>query len=319
MSSAAKCPCGASSVEDSCNESYFQCRACGSALLRRELFPKSLAAVQDEAGHLYGKDYWYNHQAALGLPSIELRARADLIERCQYWLSFLLKHRLPPGRALEIGCAHGAFVKLLQLAGFAPVGMEMSPEIVAGAKARFGIDVVQGPLEERALAGPFDVVCAFDVLEHLEDPRRTLQAIGEALADDGVVVFQTPCHEKIADPKWPMYLPPEHTFLYSRAGVSKLLASVGLSFIKFEPAIFGYDMFGFASRQPLAENSRGTIESRLCSSPDGRIALALQDLYEAAAANPAADLASRHGSRVLGREFIRALRRSVLRRVGLRT
>ena len=61
-----------------------------------------------------------------GYPTIGDRARLDLTERAQYWLYCVLKHRLPPGGSLEIGSAHGGFVRLMQLAGFDAAGMEMS-------------------------------------------------------------------------------------------------------------------------------------------------------------------------------------------------
>src|SRR5919205_1109942 len=61
--------------------------------------------VRDDADAFYGKDYWLGHQVEdLGNPDIFRRARADLPERCLYWLRTLLRYKLPPGRVLELGC-----------------------------------------------------------------------------------------------------------------------------------------------------------------------------------------------------------------------
>jgi SAM-dependent methyltransferase len=316
-SAGAACWCGQTALAPCAHAAYRCCPSCGTACLRPEHWSKGLSTVGRDDDHLYGKQYWYEHQQALGLPPIDERARLDFIERCQYWLSYVLKYRLPPGRALEIGCAHGGFVKLLQLAGFDARGMEISPAIVRDAAARFGIDVLQGPIEAGALAEErFDLIAAFDVLEHLPNPPATLAEVARHLKADGLLAIQTPRHDAIADRNWPMYLPPEHTFLYSSEGLRKLLASVELSHVRFEPALFPYDMFVFASRRPLTVNDPAAIASCLSASPGGRIALALQDLFHLINRERALDPAERFGTRKLGRALLKSLRRSFWRRLG---
>ena len=73
---------------------------------------------------------------------------------------------------------------------------------------------------------------------------------------------------------------PEHTHLYSSAALRQLLAAHGLTHVVFEPPLFSYDMFLIASRQPLRTNVREAIVNHLGATPDGRLVLAMQDLFE---------------------------------------
>ncbi len=40
----------------------------------------------------------------------------------------------------------------------------------------------------------FDLVCAFDVIEHVEDDRRVFGEVSRVLKDDGVLIFSVPLH-----------------------------------------------------------------------------------------------------------------------------
>jgi SAM-dependent methyltransferase len=53
-------------------------------------------------------------------------------------------------------------------------------------------DLEQQLPEELVALGPFDVVLAADVLEHLREPRRLLEQLGTVLADGGVLIASVP-------------------------------------------------------------------------------------------------------------------------------
>jgi cyclopropane fatty-acyl-phospholipid synthase-like methyltransferase len=57
----------------------------------------------------------------------------------------------PPGRALEIGCGHGGFVRLLRELGFDAMGTELSPWGVDLARHTSDVPVMQGPREKLSL------------------------------------------------------------------------------------------------------------------------------------------------------------------------
>lgn len=240
---------------------YVACTRC-ETLVRVDPPGADLARVTDEERDFYGRRYWFEHQREMGLPDLEARCADDLSGRCLHWLETVLRYKRPPARALELGSAHGAFVALLGWSGFQATGLEVSPWVAAWARERFGVDMLTGPLDRQDLAaGSLDLVVAFDVLEHLEDPLGTVRRIGELLADDGVVVLQTPrrppemgCAElERSGHRFGEMLLAEHLFLFSEGGARTLLERAGLAHVAFEPAYFGhYDMFLVASKRPLA-------------------------------------------------------------------
>src|SRR4051812_34209703 len=105
MTATRSCWCGHSELLPF-SPSYLRCPLCESLVVA--VIPATeLTRVSDDDRDFYGRDYWFTHQEAdLGFTNIKDRARADLPERCLHWLRTLLKFKLPPGRTLELGCAH---------------------------------------------------------------------------------------------------------------------------------------------------------------------------------------------------------------------
>lgn len=293
------CWCGQSALEPFL-EDYMLCPACGTLVSR----------ARD--AQRYDRDYWYAHQEAdLGQPTIEARAREDLPERCVYWLRHFLRTCLPPGKVLELGCAHGGFTALLSRAGFAATGLEIDPAVAGLAGETFGIEVLDGPLENQDIApGSLKAVVLMDVLEHLPDPVAELCRISRLLAPDGVVFVQTPCLPAgaasgagLADdaPFRRMLLPAEHLHLFSEQAVRRLFSQAGLDALRFWPALFPYDMLFVAGRGAVPEHAPEAVADALVATPDGRLVLGLLDAAaradraETAAETLAGDVPRRQG------------------------
>ena len=246
--------------------------------------------VHDDAHDFYGEQYWYQHQRELGYADIQTRARADLTERCQHWLQTLLRYKLPPGKVLELGCAHGGFVAMLRAAGFDATGLELSPTIVEFAKRTFGVPMLLGPIEEQQIEpGTLDAIVMMDVLEHLPDPLATLSRCAELLKPDGVLVAQTPrfppeiSYKKMVatrDGFLEQFKPQEHLYLFSEQSAAELFRRAGLGHTSKEPAMFAhYDMFLFAARTAPTVRTDDQVAQALLDSPRGRLALCWLDMH----------------------------------------
>ena len=87
----------------------------------------------------------------------------------------------PIGRALDVGCGEGGVGRSLRAAGATWVsGIEIVPaaaEVARGALDEVHVGSVEAVLEAGGLAGPFDTICCYDVLEHLVDPEPVLRAL----------------------------------------------------------------------------------------------------------------------------------------------
>lgn len=269
---------------------YGECRTCGTLVALKGITPEQLL-VNDDQTDYYGKKYWLAHQQEdFGYDDIHTRARHDLIERNLHWLNALLKYCLPPARVVEIGCAHGSFVALLRHAGYDAAGIELSPWVVEFGRKTFQVPISVGPIEQLEIpVRSVDAIVLMDVLEHLPDPVATLSHCVKRLKPDGLLLIQTPQYKQgmqyaelvegngafIEQLK-----AAEHLFLLSQRSVTLLLQRVGLEHIQFEKAIFDhYDMFLAVKKVPLQPNEAENIESALSLAPNGRVVLALLDLY----------------------------------------
>jgi SAM-dependent methyltransferase len=226
-----RCWCGDARLEEFSTQ-YWRC-GCGT-LVDRAFPEEDLTQVADQ-GEFYGRDYYLKHLSDdFGFPTLPERARADLPERSLYWLRMLLRYRLPPGRVLELGSAHGGFVALLLWAGFDATGLELSPWLAGFARETFGVPMLVG-------------LVLMDVLEHLQNPTGTLGHALTLLRPDGLLVVQTPAFPEELDfaamtatghPFLQQLRPKDHLFLFSRRSVRELLAHLGVAHVVFEPAIF---------------------------------------------------------------------------------
>lgn len=119
------------------------------------------------------------------------RGRRGIIEA-------VLREHLPPvaaRRILDVGCGTGGNLPLLQ--GFGQVeGLEASEQARALCQRRMGASFVlhAGAVPQDLPAGPFDVVTAFDVLEHIPDAELpgALRGIRDVLAPAGRLVLTVP-------------------------------------------------------------------------------------------------------------------------------
>ncbi|MBK9303498.1 MAG: class I SAM-dependent methyltransferase [bacterium] len=100
-----------------------------------------------------------------------------------------------PRSFFEIGAAMGHLLAAGASLGLACGGIEISPDAAARARAKFGIDLEVGRIEDLDTAPHrqrWDVIYAGDVLEHLPDPAIAVAKAAGMLAPGGVLVVRLP-------------------------------------------------------------------------------------------------------------------------------
>jgi glycosyltransferase involved in cell wall biosynthesis/2-polyprenyl-3-methyl-5-hydroxy-6-metoxy-1,4-benzoquinol methylase len=275
------CWCGARELAPY-GPDYFECASCGT-LVRSVMPQEDITRVRDEERDLYGRSYWFEHQKQLGLPTLDARRVTDLGDRQIHWLRTVLAVKTPPARVLELGSAHGGFVALLRTAGFDAIGLELSPWLVEQAN-QAGAPTLLGPIEDQPLEPrSFDLVVAFDVLEHLPDPVGTLSRCATLLRDDGALMLQTPRHdprldyERARNSRFGSMLIAEHLHLFSEESLERLLHRIGLTAVAAQPPVFDTDMIVVAGRRALV---RAEIPAEQPGSPGFAVVLGLLALEE---------------------------------------
>ena len=96
-------------------------------------------------------------------------------------------------RVLEVGCGRGAFVRRLVNLGTDVTGIELNEKAATEAQES-GLPVFVKSLKDLAneRAGTFDVVCHFQVLEHVPNPSEFLKCCIQLLKPKGRLLLCVP-------------------------------------------------------------------------------------------------------------------------------
>lgn len=99
--------------------------------------------------------------------------------------------------ALEIGYGNGGFIRFLTNNASKIEGVEIQESLLEAAK-KIGVPV-QRSIND-VTCGPYDLIVAFDVLEHLtaEELKSFFQKCQSLLKDDGAMLFRFPNAESFA-------------------------------------------------------------------------------------------------------------------------
>jgi SAM-dependent methyltransferase len=119
-------------------------------------------------------------------------------KRCAI-VSRILAHRPIHARILEIGVGQGlgaAVVNLVTLGNISYVGTDVSVEFCKFVQRRWKLDVANTDILSLP-DGPFDMIWAFDTLEHVrpEDRPDGYKEMGRVLAEHGVILINAPLDE----------------------------------------------------------------------------------------------------------------------------
>ncbi len=141
-------------------------------------------------------------------------------------------------RVLDVGTAGGGFLEAARQYGYDASGLEPSAFMAEQGRKR-GLDIFSGTLDDHPFqASSFDMVCLWDVLEHLARPRHALTAIHGLLKPQGVLLINYPdigtWMAKIAG-KYFWWLLSVHLLHFNRSSLAKLCDLSGFEVFHFQP------------------------------------------------------------------------------------
>jgi SAM-dependent methyltransferase len=144
------------------------------------------------------------------------RSRAEYIEAARH---------VPRGaRVLDVGCATGEFRHHLPHATFCGLDPFAPPDADAS--------VVRETLEQHLQrnAGGYDVVTAFQVIEHVAEPREFAEGLAKLLKPGGLLILGVPLHPSPLTeiPNYLINAPPHHMTWWSKDALAALSDALGL-------------------------------------------------------------------------------------------
>ena len=170
---------------------------------------------------------------------------------------YVEKHK----RVLEIGCGRGDFLARIRQTGAVCRGLELNPDAAGLARSK-GLDVTQMSLEHhsRLSSGSYDMVCAFQVLEHVSAVGDFFRACAGMLRIGGTLVLSVPNNESyIRHIRWDVLnMPPHHQGLWDRQSLTAVqsLFQFKLRAIHLEPLQYPHEVAKYYATQLERARSR---------------------------------------------------------------
>jgi len=161
--------------------------------------------------------------------------------KSQYWedqkriISQLLK--TTPRSILDVGCRTGDFLMHFENTVIRE-GVEISNYCNEITNKR-GLRIYNENLEGINFNRKYDIVSAYNILEHLIDPLRFLDKLSSIVNKNGILVILIPSHESLIEKllmrfriKWHMYVPPEHLNFFSKRFLDSYLSKYNFKLLK---------------------------------------------------------------------------------------
>ncbi len=144
----------------------------------------------------------------------------------------ILKSYSKPASILDIGCGTSGFLTFFSEKGWKVLGTDISPEVASFSEKNYHFPVVIGDfLNINLNSGSFDVITFNHSLEHLYNPRKTLETIYRSLNKNGLLIISIPNVEslgfKIFGKDWYALQPPRHLYQFSPKTIRSLLKNTG--------------------------------------------------------------------------------------------
>ncbi len=228
------CPaCGADKPSPAFEKYGFafqRCGDCGTIYMSPRPGEKLMA---DYYANSENYAYWAKHIFPASEAARREKIHKPWLERV---IGYCRTHGVPQGTLLEIGPGFGTFGEVALRSGAFDrvVAIEPTPEMAAACRAR-GIEIVERRVEDAAGAvGAADVVCAFEVIEHLFDPRGFVDAMHPIVRPGGLLILSCPNGEGFdiatLGPA-ALAVDAEHVNLFNPRSLSGLLERGGFSVV----------------------------------------------------------------------------------------
>lgn len=218
-----------------------RCLVCGGELINSKLkglveckdcgfITTDILLSEDEIKKLYSEGYYNGEEYDDYLRdekmiSRQFSKRLDTIDRLCSGIE----------RVLEIGCAYGFFLREASKRYKYVQGIDVSETAVRYAKEELGMNACCGDFYSEFSDTNFDLVCLWDTIEHIQNPDKYIEKIGNIQNKNGYICITTgdigSMNAKIRGRKWRQIHPPTHLHYFSIKSITQLLRNNGYEVI----------------------------------------------------------------------------------------
>ena len=116
--------------------------------------------------------------------------------RMSYILDQINNRNIRNLKILDVGCGGGIICEPLARLGAKVTGIDFAPNNIIAAKIhskknKLKINYINKDIEKSKLDEKFDIILMFEVLEHLDNWKKTIKNIKKNLNKDGMVIIST--------------------------------------------------------------------------------------------------------------------------------
>ncbi len=182
----------------------FHCRNCDLGILEN--------TENTDLAKYYADEYWKTHGPDLSKTVDYPEVFASYVDYQGRRLDLLAPYLSKNSRLLEVGCATGHFLYNVKPLVGDVVGVDYDAAAAAFAAERCGCRTFGGALQDAGLSPhSFDLVCAFQTVEHVPDPVGFITELARYLKPGGVLVLEVP---NLSDPLLAVYDVPAYRSFY---------------------------------------------------------------------------------------------------------
>jgi len=136
---------------------------------------------------------------------------------------------------LEIGCGRGAFSQKISTKKYVGLEFSLKAKEIAFSK---GIIIENESIESHSVAHPakYDVVCAFQVLEHISEIRSFIESSIKALKPGGLLIYSLPSADSFLSLITNNFfnMPPHHVSFWSDKSLKHIAEIFGMKIVNIE-------------------------------------------------------------------------------------
>ena len=204
----------------------YRCNACGLLFSGQHLSAEDLTALYSEK-YFFGGEYC-DYLADRKILQKNFRQRLKVLRRF-----------IDPKRhksLLDIGCAYGFFIDMIKDQFDVIKGIDISKDATRYVRERLKLDVINDDLLKYDFGKEkFDIICMWDVIEHLQHPRLYLEKVARIMKSGALFAMTTGDIESLnargRGNRWRLMHPPTHLHYFSKRAIARLLNDIGFDII----------------------------------------------------------------------------------------
>ena len=168
--------------------------------------------------------------------------QADTAVTKEYSRRLRLIKKISSAKLFDYGCATGDFMNYASQHGYSVWGTDISEDALAIAKQKYphlkDRFISMADLESFVNGNlKMDIITAWDVVEHLQNPMLDILTISRALRPGGVLGISTPnigaFVAVLMKRRWAFMTPPEHLTFFNKSSLTRMLEVLQLKTLRW--------------------------------------------------------------------------------------